>query len=683
MLATAAYAAAASAQTHAEGIEDTLPLTDDPSDPIGIDREPEPVRAAAESGSVSVPAKAGGEGKFGPEPPLLAAVAGEVVTAPGSVRESKHQVAVELSAGLASVQEELEFESSGEKPAEIVYRLAVPKDAALFSLEVCNAHGCRSGLADPSVMRLNAYDDAVQSRPSSNAPHLPAGDAKLGNDTRGTAIWLRAAKVARGETLSIRVAYITQANDHDGVVRLQLPARGMDARAAQTLLRIHATDHADFRANELPLPTSANATLSFDAWSPIELSARSTRTSLQTNYWTVPCGKEQCVHAYASAPRDKTAPTEIFLAIDASPSTEGGARSRFVAAVAAILSRAPAGSYVRALRFASQTTALISKRQKANELALSTFGPIAFEAELGAATRFEVAWQAIEHSGFLNTQSKKLVVIVGDGGLTTGPAKPFDAAKRKGVQVAVVNVADRRSDAALVRGAELTGGAVIDAGSEADAAARGAAPEALEERIAALFQPSRGVLRIPTKRGAIAIDLRAGDSALWQGTLASTSALSLGGRALPRSATPRALAPAISARALATTKKRPPGLVAVDRSDLQHRHADRPDGQDEPQQRGVVCDRRGPGRRSSGLSSDAAPVQLAQERAICAMPKPKAVQDDKEPELGIGMPGSPLLSMLRQRIIPIARGCFRRDRGRPRATTRCARCSCSSWPIAR
>jgi hypothetical protein len=61
-------------------------------------------------------------------------------------------------------------------------------------------------------------------------------------------------------------------------------------------------------------------------------------------------------------------------------------------------------------------------------------------------------------------------------------------------------------------------------------------------------------------------------------------------------------------------------------------------------------------------------VQLAQERAICAIAVPKATppQQEDEPELGAGMPGSPLLSMLRQRIVPVARGCFRRDRaGRP------------------
>jgi hypothetical protein len=490
---------------------------------------------------------------------------------------------------------------------------------------------------------------------------LPVADARSGNDARGAAIWLRASRAVRGDSLRLRVAYIARADDHDGVLRLQLPARGMDARAAPTSLRVHSADHSDIRANELPIQATSDA-VTLDAWSPIELRARSTNNGVRSEYWSVPCGNQQCVRAYATASTEPASATEIFLAIDASPSTEGAARSRLLVAVAALLARAPEGSVVRALRFASETTTLVSKRQKARDLALSAFAPIAFEAELGAATRFEVAWKAIEQAGFTETRGRKLVVILGDGGITTGPAKPFDAAKRKGVTVAVVNVADRPSDIALVRGAELTGGAVIDAGSEADAAARGASPDALEERVAAVFQPSRGALRVPGKQAQL--DLRAGDSVVWEAALAAAPALTLGSRALPRSAPPKALLPAVAAHvAKNSSRKHSVGLVAVERADLQLRVADRPEGQDEPKQRGVFCDRRGPGKRVSGQSSDVAPVQLAQERAICALPLPKAVQEDKEPELGIGMPGSPLLSMLRQRIIPIARGCFRRDRG--------------------
>jgi hypothetical protein len=63
-------------------------------------------------------------------------------------------------------------------------------------------------------------------------------------------------------------------------------------------------------------------------------------------------------------------------------------------------------------------------------------------------------------------------------------------------------------------------------------------------------------------------------------------------------------------------------------------------------------------------------LALAEERRC--KPAPKAqVRSGSGLEVGVGMPGDPLLSMLRQRIMPVARGCFRRDRaGRPDYATR-------------
>jgi hypothetical protein len=53
------------------------------------------------------------------------------------------------------------------------------------------------------------------------------------------------------------------------------------------------------------------------------------------------------------------------------------------------------------------------------------------------------------------------------------------------------------------------------------------------------------------------------------------------------------------------------------------------------------------------------PVGLAQER-VCR-PEPTLAELSSARD-GAGMPSDPLLGMLRQRILPIARGCFRRDR---------------------
>jgi hypothetical protein len=648
--------------------EDSLPLTDDPSDPIGIDREPVAPVVAAPSSKVQPVER----GKFGPEPPAFSAHIGEVVTAVPSLRERAHRERVELASGLALVSVELEFENSAEKPAELLYRLAVPSDAALASLEVCNSHGCRPGVADTRGPSYNAYDDSVQARdPRGGSAPLPAADGRRISDPRGTALLIRAAPVSRSQWLQVKLSYLANAVVHGGVARLHLPARGTDPRAAPLELSAHASDLIELQANGLPLPESG---LRADAWASIELSGHAAVSGIKSELWKLPCGRNNCSRAYAVAATERAAPADIVLALDASPSTEGGARSRMLVAIAALLARAPDGSRVRALRFASQAVPLLSERKDPRDLALATFAAVAFEAELGAATRFEAAWSAIERLGFRGSNLRKLVVIVGDGGITTGPARPFDAAKHAGVEVAVVNLADRATDPALVHGAALSGGALIEAGNEAAAAVRGAMPDALEERLAAVFQPARAIVHVAGAANVPApLPLRGGESLLIETKSNAGLSLQIGGRALSPQKPGRDFtsgATAHAAQATALSEDGPAlGLVAVDKSDLA-RDGDRPLGQaarPDPKLKPAAhsCDRRGPPRRQGGLSSDALPISLAEERAICAAAKPatkesaRSVNDD---EAGTSMPGSPLLSMLRQRILPAARGCFRRDR---------------------
>ena len=651
----------AQTKQRAPSAEDILPLTNDPNDPIGIDQEQATLERAATSGKPKPAARHRDVAAFGPEPPVSTARSGEVLGGVPSVREQSHRVQVELNAGLVSVTSELAFENTSDKPAEVFYRLATPDDAALNSLEVCNPRGCRSGLLDTSVRRLTAYDDAVQARsPKASSGALPAGDARRIHDARGTAIMLRAAPCVRGQVLQVRVTYLAAATQHAGVVRFTLPARGMDPRVAQGQVAVRANGMTDLRVNDVP---QAEIPLQTDAWSALELSAHAAGGGVRAQVWRFACGQSTCARAYVSAPQDKTAATDIVLAIDASPSTEGSSRSRFVATIAAILARAPEGSRVRALRFASQAVPLLPQRKLVRELALSEFAQVAFEAELGAATRFESAWRLIDSWGWKQGPGRRLVVIVGDGGLTTGPARPFEAARRAGIEVSVVNVADRNSDPALVQGASSTGGSVIDAGGEADAAVRGTAPERLEERVAALFQPKLGRIRGSGRQRALfnQLDLRAGDSVSLESKLSGALAVQLGARSLAATPVPSGWSQGLGAHALAATGNETSAVLsAVDRADL-IRSGDRPEGQDLPARKGTDCDRRGPAQRQSGLNSDQVQVALAQERAICARPVEPA-KANKDEELGSGMPSSPLLSMLRQRIMPVARGCFRRDR---------------------
>jgi hypothetical protein len=650
-------------------VEDILPLANDPNDPIGIEKDPGFERAAALNtrSTVSAPSTAEDRARYGPTPPPFAAKSGEALTAVPSVRELTHRVNLELYAGLALIETELSFENTADKPAEVEYRLAVPDDAALAGLEACNPRGCRSGVLAPAAERGAAYDDALRARgPRPLQQQLPLANAYKVRDARGPALIVRAAAIERDLPVSVRVRYATSAVVHGGVARLRIPARGMDPRAAPLELSLRASDLTAVRAGGQNLTA---APLRSDPWQPIEISASQT-TGAARSVWQFPCGAQQCARAYASAPPRTAAAVDLILAIDASPSTEGVARSRLLPTISAILARAPQGSRVRALRFASKVEALIAERKDAAQVQLSAFAPVAFEAELGSATRFEAAWDLIRSWG--PSKSHALIVVVGDGGVTRGNGKPFDAARRAGFEVSVVNVADRACLPALAQGAQLTGGTVIDAGDEAAEAVRGGASDRLEERVAALFAPvaiprltlsglSGGMRKLPA--------LRAGESISIEGVSRSSWTLSAGANARA-SAPPARLLLALSVRGQERNHTATGGvldapltaLLAVDPRDLGRAGRDRPES---GTSKGSSCDRRGPALRQGGLSSDAKPVALAAERTACAVPakKPEKKSDsDGDDDIGTGMPSSPLLGMLRQRIIPVARGCFRKDR---------------------
>jgi VWA domain containing CoxE-like protein len=655
-------------------VEDILPLANDPNDPIGVERDPGFDRAAALN-TRQTPSAASNtpedRARYGPTPPPFAAKSGEALTAVASVRELHHRLSLELVAGLALLEAELEFENSADKPAEVEYRLAVPEDAALAGLEACNARGCRTGILAPATERGAAYDDAVRARgPKPLAQQLPLAHAYKARDARGPALIVRAAAVERDLPLTVRVRYATAAPVHGGVARLRLPPRGMDPRAAPLELSLKASDLASVQAGVQTLAAGAPP-LRSDPWQPIDVRASQAGAGARA-VWQFPCGSQQCSRAYASAPPRTAAAADLILAVDASPSTEGVARSRMLQAIAAILARAPQGTRVRALRFASRVEPLIAERKDPGQLALSAFGSVSYEAELGSATRFEAAWEVIRGWGF--SKSNPLVVIVGDGGITRGQAKPFDAARRAGVEVSVVNVADRATIPALSDGAQVTGGTVIDAGAEADEAARGGSADRLEERLAALFAPvaiarpilsglSAGTRKLPA--------LRAGESMTIEGVSRSTWTLQASA-STRASAPPARLLLAMSMRGQERNHTATGGvldapsaaLLAVDARDLGRGGRDRPDTAAGSKD----CDRRGPASRHGGLSSDAKPVALAAERTTCAsaakkpLKKQEPEDDGSSQEIGSGMPSSPLLGMLRQRIIPVARGCFRKDR---------------------
>src|SRR4029077_2506987 len=130
------------------------------------------------------------------------------------------------------------------------------------ALEVCNARGCRQGLPEsssPSVM--SAYEAALLARGGEHA--LPIGHAASAHDARGDAVVVHAAPVSTGQPLIVRVTYACAVPMHGGVLRLSLPASGMDPQAARSEVRLSAAGLLDARIADVP---ATDHGASFDPW---------------------------------------------------------------------------------------------------------------------------------------------------------------------------------------------------------------------------------------------------------------------------------------------------------------------------------------------------------------------------------------------------------------------------------
>jgi hypothetical protein len=639
--------------------EDILPQSE-LDDPIGIDAESRALEHAAPPPAAPVPTTEleRERARFGPEPPKVATRAGEVLSAAPAVRELAHDVEVELAPGFARVRVTMHFEARSEKPIELRYRLAIPDQARLAALETCNARGCRPGLP-AGASGARAYAAALLARPAAGARALPIAHAVEQRDGRGAAIVVHAAPVLGSLPLRVRVSYLVPVTLRGGVVRLRLPARGMDPRVAAATVRLSAPGLIDARIGN---SAAGELGASIEPWTDVEVSARAkSGGAVRSAVLHAACGTagQRCGFAHAWAGPRPTAPVDLVIALDVSPSTHGEARGRFVAVIAGLLASAPEGSRVRALAFAARAQPLIEQAMDPARVELAPFDRAVAEAGLGSATRFEAVWKQAapwfgsrRHGGL-----RPLIVIVGDGGLTAGDARPFERARAAGVEVSAVNAADRPTPAALRAGLRHASGIAVHVASESETAARGRDPGALHDALHALFAPTLAH-SVSVLQGGARLELgalRAGEQRAFRGALR-------GGLRLRHGATIQKSRPADPELAFGLRSDARPSedgkhsfaLAALDARDLRTPEQGWPVATN-----GRSCDRRGPARRHGGISSDAAPVALAEERSC--KPTTKA-EPNANTGQGRGMPADPLLSMLRQRILPIARGCFRRDR---------------------
>ncbi|MCB9599688.1 MAG: hypothetical protein H6720_04960 [Sandaracinus sp.] len=615
-----------------------------------------------------------------------AEVGDELVAIPG-VRETARRVDVRFVEGLVTVREEITLTSRATHVAEARLRLPRPDGAWLVALELCEGERCVAARPDgstgydaalvhaafgaeetaglPAARRhergsssANATratsatstsatstsatsasatstsassTSATSTSASATSPAGPsvflAGDAHV--DARGPAFSVHVAPIRPGASPTLRVRWAAPLVTRSGVAQLRIPARGNDLRAVVA--------HVSFDAGELLGPTlqgGSNASaVEVEPWSTIELAARLPSHAVRTHAHLFPCGARRCVHA-ALETGPRTGPAEhVALLVDVSPSTFGPARGRIAPVLTALLAALPPRSDVRAFAFAAQAEALLDTPTPPTEVPFAALAS-STQRSLGGATRLDVALNAL---GDLRDTH---VLVLGDGGLTEGPhlRGALAAAERRGARLSVISLTGRTPHPLLAEAVARLGGRVALLGDDAFVAHGD-----LDGRVASLFAPSLGRASV----GGVALgELRAGESLRHVGLAGRRESVRLG--------------------RLSVAARTPRDAELVDAlAALGRQHAGGPTRLALAPTADAACD------ALVGAGADEAsrttPWMLADVRS-CALPTaPPPTPDD----LGRGIPAETVLSMLRRRVVPVARGCFRRDRaGRENYATR-------------
>lgn len=624
---------------------------------------------------------------YGPKPRHGRARAGQVLTAMPSVREVLHEQTVTFEDGLARIDVHLRFENSIPEPAEIMYRLAVPPGARLNQLRVCIEKRCRAGLEASREARFSAYDAALLARGPDGAGSgfrreadpaateiagTPIAQADLAQDDRGAFLRVQAAPSVAGHALDVFLSYAIETATYNGTTRLNVPARGMDPRVAPAKVSIFGGDLVNPRIDGIG--TISGQAAEVPAWAPTSAEASlAINSSSEFSVGKFRCAGKHCARVFSRAPAQRSKARHLILALDVSPSMAGPARNRLPAALKGIVDAAPKRTTLQALRFASHAQVALKKPARARNFDLQTLGDLLIPPDLGSATRLQSAIDmAVELAKDPQVRRSGVqLVVLGDGQLTTGSANFMRAVSEAGFSLTLINLADMPVSQALAD--KLHQAQIVEAGAVARAVENYGETGAWQDRMASLFAPTTlragkctWRMRPGQTQSQRLAPVMAGDSQ----QLLLTQDQPLGklrcSRGKLRANThsrsrPGAVAGGwTSAQRFASPLR---ALVAVDPADLHRPCTDfpiTPRWLPKRKSEARSCDRRGPAERVSGINRDDSPI--IQARARSCMPVPKVNEANKAASIGTGMPSEPLREMLRMRIIPAARECFRRDR---------------------
>ena len=314
----------------------------------------------------------------------------------------------------------------------------------------------------------------------------------------------------------------------------------------------------------------------------------------------------------------------------------GPPRNRLGPSAAAVLAISPPGSSFRGWAFAARAEPLWEDFVDADQVRLAVLAE-AGTRELGRSTRIDRAFEALEAR---NARTRRAVLLLTDGRVPDKLAlRGLRSIRGTNLPVYIGMLGDESASDELRKLAFDTGGMVLALGEVAEAVIHGEPSAPLEERLLAVFRPHSGRqarLRVGPRTWPLG-PLVPGESITWTGPI---------GRYRPRVG-------GIALRAVRTESgwstdwTQAPSAWSVLPVDA------------EPGRPRVPCRSPLPATLDRGLGSDETPIALAERRCRAERSSPHA---PTRPHDGRGVPAETVLRSLRERVIPRARDCLRRDR---------------------
>lgn len=260
------------------------------------------------------------------------------------------------------------------------------------------------------------------------------------------------------DTFRLCASFVAAVTRNDVEYALELPPYAADPRRPLMVLRVEDS----LGARGVSINDAKTLADTIDPEVRVRIVAKeAARKAARVWHTSAPCGAHlQCLWSGSYPPSRHLLRDRFVLMLDVSPSTAGDARGDFFAAVSALLGQSAPSAQLAAFAFAGRATAVVPAFKPASQTSLTELSSIEL-GELGAVTRVEAAWNAVKE---LRGSKPNSIVLFSDGGLTVSDdqRRAFREILRADIPVYLVHLGRDALRPELRALALQSGGLVLD-----------------------------------------------------------------------------------------------------------------------------------------------------------------------------------------------------------------------------